>query len=126
MMCADTAHPRVHHPIGRDHTDNYVDPNLVMELCHTHHMLCHDDWHTFNMEKVPAQLTLLEIVELALRRLAPALARVDMSAGGNTFWGRLAASCVVLAIMLARVVAAFDELFPEWRVNPVFYGSEGE
>ncbi len=125
MICRERANRRMHHPIGRDHENQYIDPDLVMELCHDHHMLCHDDWRTFDLEKVDGRLTLIESVELALRRLAPALARVDAGGGGDTFWGRLAATCVMLAVALRRVVDAFDQLFPEWRSHPVFYRLEG-
>ncbi len=124
-VCGRKGRWRGHHPIGKDNEDRYLDPDLIMELCHDHHQLCHDDWHTFDLEKVKGRLTLIERVELALRRLAPALARVDAGGGGDTFWGRLAATCVMLAVALRRVVDALDELFPEWRSHPVFYEPEG-
>ncbi len=87
MICRERANRRMHHPIGRDHENQYIDPDLVMELCHDHHMLCHDDWHTLELVGIDHRLTLIERVELRLRRIAAALSRIDMGQDGGTLWG---------------------------------------
>lgn len=125
MICGERANRRLHHPIGRDEKARQIDPDLVMELCHDHHMLCHDDWYTFELVEVTSRLTLIEVVELALRRLAPALARIDAGQGGDTFWGRLAATCVMLAISLRVTIEVLDSQYPEWRSNPMLYRPTG-
>lgn len=107
---------RDHHPTGRDTDREYLDPALTMELCHSHHELCHDDWHTFELETVEGPLTVVELVAVGMRRLALTLARVD--AGNGTFWGRLAAALVDWAVRLEAFVAWLDERLPGWRDEP--------
>ena len=88
---------RGHHLTGRDDADTYLDVDLIVPLCHDHHMLCHDDWHTLELVGIDHRLTLIERVELRLLRIAAALSRIDP-----------------------------DRLAPEWRSDPGFYSSEDE
>lgn len=108
---------RDHHPTGRDTEGEYLDPDLRMELCHSHHELCHDDWHTFELETIEEPLTVIELVAVGMRRLALTLARVD--GGNDTFWGRLAGSLVDWAVRLEGFVTLLDDRLPEWRAHLV-------
>ena len=108
---------RLHHPTGRNPDGDYLDPALTVELCHTHHMLCHDDWHTFELETVEGPLTVVELAALGMRRLALTLARID--GGMDAFWGRLASSLVDWAVRLEGFVTLLDDRVPEWRAHLV-------
>ena len=119
LICQRQA-TRDHPPNGRGPDGEYLDPDLVMELCHSHHELCHDDWHTFGLAN-PSGRTVVELLELGMRRIALGLSRVDIASDDNTFWGRMAAFLVVWASRLRQFVAALDAIFPTWRSHPVFY-----
>jgi hypothetical protein len=112
---------RIHHPTGRGPDTEYLDPQLTIELCHSHHELCHDDWHTFELENVSGPLTVVEQVAVGMRRLALTLARVD--AGEGTFWGRLAGALVEWARRLEGFVALLDERLPDWRAHLALGGN---
>ncbi len=81
-----------HHPTGRNAPGEYFDPEFTVNLCHNHHTLCHDDWHTLGVANAPAGATRQQEVELRLRRLAATLARLDR--GKNILLGDLASVLV--------------------------------
>ena len=71
-VCGRKGRWRGHHPTGRDNEDRHLDVELIVPLCHDHHMLCHDDWYTLDLAGIDGRLTLIERVEVRLRRSAAA------------------------------------------------------
>lgn len=110
-----------HHLTGRDDQNSYLDPSLTAPACHDDHTLSGDDWHTFRLMTVDRTLTLVERVELRLRRLGCEFARMDLAQGGGTLWGRLADGCVRWANELGRFVECLDDRWPDWRTVGGFY-----
>ena len=125
-VCGRDGRWRGHHLTGRDDADVYLDVELTAPLCHDHHMLCHDDWHTLELVGIEHRLTLIERVELRLRRAAVAWSRIDTGHGGGTLWGKLASALVVWANDLRRFWINLDRVAPEWRSDPGFYSSKDE
>ncbi len=66
-------------------------------------------------------MTLIERVELRLRRIAAALSRIDAGQDGGTLWGKLASAFVVWANDVRKFRINLDRVAPEWRVDPGFY-----
>lgn len=122
-VCARDGRWQANHLTGRDDKDNYLDPDLTNPMCHDHHTLWGDDWYTLEIAEVAERLTLVERVELRLRRLAQGLARIDAGQGGNTLWGSLAAAAASWAKELDRFHRALDEQCPDWRSHPGLYQS---
>jgi len=125
-VCGREGRWQGHHPTGKDDADVYFDVELTVPLCHDHHRLCHDDWHTLDLAGIDRRLTLIERVELRLRRSAVAWSRIDAGRGGGTLWGKLASAFVVWANDLRRFRLNLDRVTPDWRADPGFYSSEDE
>ena len=112
---------RRHHPTGKDEHDRYLDPEFTVPTCHDHHELVGDDRRTLGLETSDLPLTLLDRVELRLRRMAIDAARLAQRHPENR-WFALAAE---LAARWAGELAAFrhhlDQRDPGWRDDPGFY-----
>jgi hypothetical protein len=119
-FCGKTVERR-HHPTGKDHRNRYLDPELVVPVCHDDHELVHDDWRTLAIEAVAEPQTFVEQVEIRLRRLAATLARWDEALGGGTFLNVLAAALTGWADELAAFLRRLDTRDPTWREDPGFY-----
>ena len=112
MTCACCSAPAVeaHHPSGRI-AGAYLDADFTIHLC----LDCHRGEHAIraalDLDKAnPASL--VEVVEVALRRVAVTLSRLDA-----TSWiGRLAEACRRWADLLAEAVAALDLHHTGWRL----------
>lgn len=99
-VCGRKGKWQSHHPTGRNHADEYFDPEFTVALCHDHHTLCHDDWYTLNLAKSPASRG-VGVVEFRLRRAAATLARIDRT--GKGVLTRVAGFLVACADDLARL-----------------------
>src|SRR5579862_9294448 len=112
---------RLHHPTGKDEGNRYLDREFTVPTCHDHHELLGDDRRTLGLEATDAPLTLLDRVELRLRRMAIDAARLARAHPGNR-WFELAAK---LLARWAGELAAFrrhlDVRDPTWRDDPGFY-----
>lgn len=115
LFCGGVAERR-HHPTGRGGDSQYLDADFVMDVCHDDHTLTHDDWYALGVESTPAGATILDLVELAMRRLGLMCAR--MTAHGSV-WTGLALWFARNADLLARAIAALDRHYPGWRSAPV-------
>ena len=111
----------MHHPTGRDHLDRYLDPHLVLPADHDCHCLVHDDWRHENLDELKKPRTIVEYVEIRLRRLAMNLGRIDICMGGGTFWGLLAEAMQRWADGLADHARLLDERYPDWRMEGGFF-----
>ncbi len=107
-----------HHVTGRDGSGRYLDPDLWAPLCHGDHSIQDDDWRSIGVDGTPSVPTFLERLELSLRRLATFFSRLNEAADGDSFLGRLAAWCVLMADGLRRTLDAFDRAMPSWRQLP--------
>jgi len=112
---------RRHHPTGRDFAGKYLDPKLIIESCHSHHELCHDDWKTLGLQELDQEASILEENELRMRRLASNLARLACSPDADPLLVRLARSLPDWANDQARSLQALDECHPGWREDRRFY-----
>jgi hypothetical protein len=112
---------RRHHPTAKDHQDRYLDPEFAVPFCHDHHELLGDDRLTLGVEIAAGPLTLLDRVELRLRRMGIDAARLAQRYPDNR-WFSLAAT---LLARWAGELAAFrrnlDRRDPDWRTDPGFY-----
>jgi hypothetical protein len=112
---------RRHHPTGRDEQNRYLDREFTVPTCHTHHELLGDDRRTLGLETPGGLLTLLDRVELRLRRTAIDAARLA-SAQPENRWFELAARLLARwAGELAEFRRHLDERDPTWRDDPGFY-----
>ncbi len=118
-VCARCSAPAVeaHHPSGRIAGD-YLDRGFTVDLC----LDCHRGEHAvraaLDLDKTtPA--TLVEVVEVALRRVAVTLGRFD----GPVWLAHLAEACRRWADLLAAFVEALDLYHDGWRLVTV--GQEG-
>src|SRR5215207_5879034 len=112
---------RHHHLTARDAHASYLDKALWVGVCHDHHELAHDDWHTAKLETTTSPLTWLERVEVRLRRLAMFLARLVEPFPENRLWAVLAACVEGWAGELRRHRRCQDARDPGWRSDPGFY-----
>ncbi len=112
MICDRCSAPAVeaHHPSGRI-GGRYLDPGFTLGQC----LDCHRGEHAIraalDLDKV-APSSLVEVVEVALRRVAVTLGRLD----GPDWIARLAEACRHWADLLASAVARLDADHPGWRV----------
>jgi hypothetical protein len=120
-----------HHPTGRDPQGVYLDPDLKLPFCHDDHELAHDDWRMLRIAD-PARggegavpLTLVERVELRLRRLAATTGRLAAACPGWVWIGELARSFKRWADELALDIRARDQRDPGWRAGGAFYPACG-
>ncbi len=107
-----------HHVTGRDASGRYLDPGLWAPLCHDDHSIQDDDWRSIGVDGTPSTSTFLERLELSLRRLATFFSRLDEVAGRDSFLGRLATWCILMADGLRRTLDALDRAVPSWRSLP--------
>lgn len=116
--CARCTAPAVeaHHPSGCI-AGTYLDPDFTIDLC----LGCHRGEHAIrtalDLDKA-APASLVEVVEIALRRVAVTLGRID----GPTWLAGLAEACRRWADLLAQAVAALDLHHAGWRFDA---GQEG-
>jgi FAD/FMN-containing dehydrogenase len=80
----------LHHPSGRDHTGEHLDPDFVLPLCLEHHVLVHEDLRHEHLDVAPGPLGRITAVAHRLHRLALFISRF---AGTNpeSMWARIAA-----------------------------------
>ncbi len=111
MICArcSAAAIEAHHPSGRI-DGAYLDPGFTVDLC----LDCHRGEHAIRaalgIDKA-APASLVEVVEVALRRVAVTLGRIN----GPTWLARLAEACRGWADLLASAVTALDRHHAGWR-----------
>ncbi|MGA2165215.1 MAG: hypothetical protein ABSH36_12195 [Solirubrobacteraceae bacterium] len=116
-----------HHPTGRDNQGSYLDSGLMLPFCHDHHELIHDDWRTLDIqdsdsgERSAPRLSLVERVELRLRRLAATAGRIAAAFPRCAWIGELARSFKRWADELACFIAALDRRDTEWRSDGSFF-----
>ena len=117
--CARCSAPAVeaHHPSGRI-AGAYLDADFTVDQC----LGCHRSEHAIRValdldKATPASL--VEVVEVALRRVAVTLGRID----GAAWLARLAEACRHWADLLAEAVTALDVHHAGWRLAA---GEEGE
>lgn len=113
MTCArcSTVAVEAHHPSGRI-AGAYLDPAFTLDLC----LDCHRGEHAIraalDLDKA-APATLVEVVEVALRRVAVTLGRL----GAEPLWAaRLAEACRHWADLLAEAATRLDHDRPGWRL----------
>lgn len=118
MTCARCSAPAVetHHPSGRI-AGAYLDPGFTVDLC----LDCHRGEHAIraalDLDKA-APASLVEVVEVALRRVAVTLGRFN----GPVWLDGLAEACRRWADLLAEAVAVLDVHHAGWRLAA---GQEG-
>ena len=112
MRCGDIAVDR-HHPTWRGTDGAYLDPGFKVTLCHDCHELAGDDIRVAQLDR-SAGPTVLETLELSLRRVAVFLARFDASSWAPLALG-LARWCLDKADGLAGEIARLDHATPSWR-----------
>lgn len=111
MTCARCSAPAVeaHHPSGRI-AGAYLDPGFTVDLC----LDCHRGEHAIraalDLDKA-APASLVEVVEVALRRVAVTLGRFN----GPVWLDGLAEACRRWADLLAAAVEALYAALPMWR-----------
>jgi hypothetical protein len=105
--CAICGRPaKVHHHLtGRDHLQAYLDPGLVVPVCHDHHQLLHDDLRDEQLDRVHEPLAVIERVAHRLRRVAVFFTRLAKTP--MDLWAALAQT---LRLWADRLTAAAGEL----------------
>jgi hypothetical protein len=112
---------RLHHPTGKDHRADYLDPQFRCPVCHTHHELLGDDRRTLGLEVTERPLSFFERLEIRLRRVGSDLARLVERYPDNAMLAKFAAAVVRWADELAHALRQLDRRDPGWRHDPSFY-----
>jgi hypothetical protein len=109
-----------HHLTGRDAGGAYLDPALQSPLCPSCHPLAHEDWNTAGVRDRITPTTLLDSLQLRLRRTALFLGRLAPTIPGpvGQLMAGLAEAMASWAGQLALALAALDATFPTWRKTP--------
>jgi hypothetical protein len=109
LLCGQPA-VNDHHPTGAR-----WDPETMVPLCHNHHMLVHDDWHTGGVGPDLVPVTTLHARAMLMKRWAMLLGRAAAE-------GLLPVLLVPLAAWLAKHAsaqladcAALDREVPGWQ-----------
>ena len=103
LMCGSVDHVVEHHP-----TTRLLDDRLVVELCHDHHMLVHDDWHAAGVGPDLQLDNFLECMHLRLSRLAMLFYRLHTAGWGGEFVLLLAVSFARWADQMRLVIEMLD------------------
>jgi hypothetical protein len=118
LFCGEPFDDR-HDVTGRGGDGCYLDPQLLVALCHSDHELAGDDLRTTGLDAPPAGGTFLELLEYRLARIACFLGRL-----GETLQGPLGDFVRLLARHMARwraglagAIAALDRDSPGWRAS---------
>jgi len=112
MSCTRCSAPAVeaHHPSGRI-AGTYLDAGFTIGLC----LECHRGEHAIRAAldlDTAAPASLVEVVEVALRRVAVTLGRFE----GPAWVANLAEACRRWADLLGRAAALLDHHHPGWRL----------
>jgi hypothetical protein len=102
-------------------TQRQIDPDVVLPLCHDHHELMGDDWHTAGIPPETEAPTVLHQLELGLRRWAMLIGRAavhPLLAPAAPLLRVLAAWMAKWAARLRACIAGLDQACPEWRQAP--------
>lgn len=113
MSCDRCSAPAVeaHHPSGRI-AGRYLDAGFTFDLCLDCHRGEHAIRSALDLDKA-APASLVEVVEVALRRVAVTLGRFE----GSPAWiTGLAEACRHWADLLAEAAARLDIEHPGWRL----------
>jgi hypothetical protein len=113
VRCGAAGHDQ-HHPTWRGSDGRYVDPAFTVPLCHDCHELTGDDTRTAGLAG-SAATSVLESLELSLRRLAVFLARFDAGPCAPLTLG-FARWCLTRADELSREIGRLDRSLPAWRI----------
>jgi hypothetical protein len=119
--CSKPASGVRHHPTGQNAAGAHLDPWFVAGLCHSHHMLVHDDWHTHRVADGAERSTFLEWLELCLSRVAVTVGRLAGPAPQDPlriFLAHLAAWLARSGAGLSQAIDALDRTCPAWRTSP--------
>lgn len=119
--CPNPASGLRHHPTGKDAAGQYLDPQYKAGLCHDHHELVHDDWHTHEIADGVDRSTFLEWLQLSMSRLAVTVGRIAGPSPQDPLRGFLAQLAAWFARSAARLGVAIDALdrtCPTWRQSP--------
>ncbi len=92
-----------------------VDGELEVDVCHSHHQLLHDDWHTLGVGAEQPPTNFLDRLYLRLRRLAGFLGRLVEAGWGGEFIRLLATAVGAWATGLGRRIRLLDRHCPTWR-----------
>jgi hypothetical protein len=93
---------------GHHVTAEILDPDLLVDVCHNHHMLVHDDWLTAGVGAKRMPDNVLERLELRLRRVALFLGRLQATGFGGEFIRLLAVSIGQWADEVAWIIRMLD------------------
>jgi hypothetical protein len=123
LLCPEPADDP-HHLTGRGHDGRYLDPQLVVPLCHSHHELAEDDLRAPGLVAPATASTTIESVAVRLQRSAIFLGRVIQCLAEclpgelGRFLAHFARSLQNWADDLDRSVQALDRYSPTWRAIP--------
>lgn len=110
LLCDSPADYREHHPTGKR-----WDPDVLVPLCHDHHMAVHDDWDRAGVGPKVQPPTWLHAQVVTMRRWAMLLGHcVDLGKLPD-LTGPLADWFSVNAQRLDIAVTALDSLGEVWR-----------
>lgn len=119
--CPNPASGFQHHPTGTDSDGKYFDPWFRVGLCHDHHYLVHDDWHTHQVADGETRTTFLEWLQVTMARLATSAGRIagpEPRDPLHQFLADIAAWLARSAVRLGIVILALDTTCPTWRQSP--------
>jgi hypothetical protein len=104
-----------HHLTGRGPDGEYLDPNLIADLCHDDHELAGEDLRQDGLEKPLAGTTIVERVSYQLHRVGVFLARVAEEVPPFRWVASLAVAVRNWADELNRFTSALDDWDAGWR-----------
>lgn len=105
-----------HHLTGRGPDGEYLDPELVTDLCHDDHELAGEDLRQEGLERPLTGTTAVERIAYRLHRVGVFLARVAEEVPPFRWIVRLAVALRNWADELNRFTSALDAWNPAWRM----------
>lgn len=115
LFCGRPPVTHEHHPTGRR-----WDPDVVVPLCHSHHMLVHDDWHRAGVGPKVEPQTGLHALAMTSRRWGLLCGRLCREGVVCGLTQPLGLWFDAHADRLDAMAQALDQLGPGWRGLAVF------
>lgn len=117
-----SADMREHHPTG-----SRWDPEIILPLCHDHHMLVHDDWQRAGVGPEVEPPTMLHVLAMTLHRWGMLIGRLAHEGRVPNLLIPLADWLTAKAEQIQRFIDGLDRgLGPTWRALPEFVVGEGQ
>jgi DNA-binding transcriptional LysR family regulator len=100
-----------HHPTGEE-----IDRDYLVPVCHDHHRLSEDDWHSAGVGAKDSPITVMHGLQIGLTRWAMLLGRLAKAGVCAELLTTVARWMAEKAAFVGRMIDAFDRRYgPDWH-----------